>query len=104
MLKSKGEEERHIKEERDEMATEAFEHWLVSHTSMFEAFESVFAEHFNIANVILLLNILKYSNFVFNTPIFYVLTFLQTQKCLEKEKKRRNVNRPWKPPSKTIPH
>lgn len=48
MLKSKVEEERYIKEERDEMAIEAFEYWLVSHTSLFMASESVcvIVEHF----------------------------------------------------------
>lgn len=42
-LKSKVvEEERYIKEEKDKMAIEAFENWLVSHTSINIAFESVF--------------------------------------------------------------
>lgn len=40
-LKSKVQEERYIKEEKDKMAIEAFENWLVSHTSINMSFQTV---------------------------------------------------------------
>lgn len=47
-LKIKAEEEQYIKEDKDKMAIEAFENWLVSHTSINMAFQPAFlcVEHF----------------------------------------------------------
>lgn len=88
-LKNKVEDERHLKEERNKMAIEAFENWLVSPPSqlylrlIFHKFKSYFL-----------------FPLVFDSFIFYI--FHQTRTYLERETTKRNANPPWSPPSKTI--
>lgn len=88
-LKNKAEEERHLKEERNRMAIEAFENWLVSPSS--HLFLRLIFYKFKSYSPFLL---------VFYLCIFYI--FHQTRKCLERETTKRNANPPWSPPSKTI--
>lgn len=92
-LKSKIEEQRYINEEKDKMAIEVFENWLVSHTSINMSVESVFLfiEHFYGCIFMFLYSCARFSNIqilFFYTSLFYFSYFPpDTKMSREREKK-----------------